>query len=375
MFEPGMAARLLIVADEELLLHALCRALQKEGYSTTGFTRPAEALAAIREQRFELLISDLAMPEMDGVTLIKQALAIDPDLVAIVITVADSIETAVEAMKSGAFDYILKPVRLNAVLPVLLRALTVRRLRAEKRELEQRIRERTIALEQANRELEAFASSVSHDLRAPLRGIKGFSIILAEDHGPELSPDARALIDDILKSAMEMEVLIQDILQLCRLSRQPLSKAPVQISMLVHEVLNELRRHEPERAVEVQLEPLPDALGDRRLLKQVFTNLLSNAFKFTRGREQPSIQIGCIGDQRENVYFIRDNGEGFDMEYADKLFQPFHRLHRKDEFEGNGVGLAIVQRIVNRHGGRIWAEARRGSGATFLFTLAAGAVN
>lgn len=370
MSEPNTPiARLLVVDDEELLLDALCNSLRTHGYSTTSFTRGEDALQALREQPFDLLISDLMMPQLDGIALVKAALEIDPDLVGIIITAGGTIESAVEAMQSGAFDYIQKPVRLKVVLPVISRALGVRQLRLDKRELERQVVEHTTALEDANKELEAFASTVSHDLRAPLRAVKAFSGILAEEYGAQLPADAQTLVSHIVDGAGEMEVLINDLLRLCRLSRQPLSKAPVAVSRLVSDVLQELRRQEGERVIDVKVQDLADIPGDARLLKQVFINLLSNAFKFTRFREPATVEIGCLTDEREAVYFVRDNGAGFDMKQNERLFQPFQRLHHKDEFEGTGVGLTIVQRIINKHGGRVWAEAEPGVGATFFFAL------
>jgi light-regulated signal transduction histidine kinase (bacteriophytochrome) len=163
--------------------------------------------------------------------------------------------------------------------------------------------------------------------------------------------------------------LIDDLLRLSRLGRQPLSKEPVSIRALVEEVLAQLREEQPDRHIEIRVADLPDAVGDRSLLKQVFVNLLSNAFKFTRRREAAILEVGCKEQDGETIYFVRDNGAGFDMQFAQRLFGVFQRLHRAAEFEGTGVGLSIVQRIVRRHGGRVWAEAEADKGATFLFTL------
>jgi signal transduction histidine kinase len=376
MSDTGTAVpRVLIVEDQDLLREALSAMLQKQGYATTAFAKAGDALAALRQQSFDLSISELMMPDMDGVAFIKAAAEIDPDLVPVIITGDESLPSAVDAIQNGAFDYVVKPLPPSVMPPVVSRALGVRRLRQEKRQAEELLRERTAELEQAYKELDGLAYSVSHDLRAPLRAIRGFSSILAEEYAAEFSADARELLDHVLEGAAEMELLLQDLLQLCRIGRQPLSKGLVEMTGLVNDVLDDLRTEQPERQVEIELQEICDAPGDRRLLKQAFLNLLSNAFKFTRDRERAVIQIGCAPDKRENVYFVRDNGAGFNMEYADKLFKPFQRLHRKEEFEGNGAGLAIVQRIINRHGGRIWAEATPGSGACFFFTLPAEAAS
>ena len=230
--------------------------------------------------------------------------------------------------------------------------------------------DRTAALEMSNKELEAFSYSVSHDLRAPLRAINGFSRILLEEYAPQLPADAQHFLDVIRGNATQMGELIDGLLKLSRLSREPLCKQPVGLTDLIRKVWEELRDQRDGRQIEIKIGDLPGCEGDAVLLKQVFVNLLSNALKYTRSREQAAIEIGCA----DSVYYVRDNGVGFDMLYKDKLFGVFQRLHRAEDFEGTGVGLAIVQRIVHRHGGRIWADAVLNQGATFYFTLPAGEV-
>jgi signal transduction histidine kinase/DNA-binding response OmpR family regulator len=236
------------------------------------------------------------------------------------------------------------------------------------RELEERVAERTAQLEAANRELEAFSYSVSHDLRAPLRAIDGFAALLVEDF-PQLPAQAMAHLHRVRANARRMGNLIDDLLAFSRLSQQPVHRIDVDLATLFAEALEELRRGEPERALEVTIEPLPPANADPSLIRQVVVNLLSNALKFTRGREPARIVVGFQPGPPEGAYFVRDNGVGFDMRQADTLFGVFQRLHRAEEFEGTGVGLSLVQRIVQRHGGRIWPEAAPGEGATFYFTL------
>lgn len=365
-------ARILIVDDEAAQMRALCYTLRDHEYETVGFTSGQAALAALRENRFDLLLSDLMMPEMDGIALLQAAVQIDSRLVSIIMTGEGTIATAVEAMKSGAFDYILKPFTLSAILPVLARALGVRRLRLENLELEQRVRERTAELEAANRELDAFSYSVSHDLRAPLRAVHGFANILGQEFSAQMPDEAQQLLNLLTTNAQRMEQLIADLLSFSHLGREPLSKQSVKMSALFHEVLQELRGELGDRCVDVRLGDLPDAVGDPGLLKQVVVNLLSNAFKYTRKTEQAVVEVGCDPKAGERIYFVRDNGAGFDMQHAGNLFGVFQRLHRADQFEGTGVGLSIVQRIVERHGGRIWADAAVGQGATFYFTLGNG---
>jgi signal transduction histidine kinase len=236
-------------------------------------------------------------------------------------------------------------------------------------ELEDRVRLRTTELESANRELEAFSYSVSHDLRAPLRAIDGFSNLLQEEFSAKMSEESKRLLGVISSNAHRMGQLIEDLLRFSRLSRQALARNPVKLTALVNDVLEELRKEEAGRVLEIQVEDLPDAVGDFALLKQVWINLISNALKYTRHQKKAVITIGSQRQKGEVVYFIRDNGAGFDMQYADKLFGVFQRLHKLEDFEGTGVGLSIVQRIIYRHGGRIWAEAKVQEGATFYFTL------
>jgi light-regulated signal transduction histidine kinase (bacteriophytochrome) len=236
-------------------------------------------------------------------------------------------------------------------------------------ELEKRVDERTAELKAANQELEAFSYSVSHDLRAPLRTIGAFSEILLKDFGGQLSPEGQRLLNIVITSSGQMRQMIEDLLNFSRLGRQSLSIQVVDFSALVNEVLRDLRNGPSRAAVEVKVDDLPPCKGDPSLLKQVFVNLLSNAFKFSRHKEKPVVEVGCTQQNGERTYFVRDNGAGFDMRHSEKLFGVFQRLHSGDRFEGTGVGLSIVQRIVHRHGGRIWAEAEVDKGATFYFTL------
>jgi signal transduction histidine kinase len=236
-------------------------------------------------------------------------------------------------------------------------------------ELEQRVLERTNQLEEANKELEAFSYSISHDLRSPLRAMDGFSRILLEDYASQLPPEAQRYLDLVRKNAQQMGHLIEDLLAFSRLSRLPLKKRTVAPAEIVSQVLADLRTEQEGRKIEVTIGELPPCEADPALLKQVWVNLLSNAFKFTRNLEDARIEIGAEQKGTENIYFVKDNGVGFDMHYVNKLFGVFQRLHRAEDYEGTGVGLAIIQRIVKRHGGRAWAEADVGKGATFYFTI------
>ncbi|MBW8012548.1 MAG: GAF domain-containing protein [Chloroflexi bacterium] len=235
--------------------------------------------------------------------------------------------------------------------------------------LETRVLERTAQLEETNKELEAFAYSISHDLRAPLRATSGYSSILIEDYSAELPEEVKRYLNLIRENARQMDHLIIDLLDFSRLSRQQLIKKPVKPNDLIEPIINELKPEWKGRKVEFKVGDLPDCTADPVLLKQVFTNLLSNAVKFTRLRDNSIVVVDYEEIDGKVVYFIRDNGVGFNMQYSDKLFGVFQRLHSANEYEGTGVGLAIVQRILHRHGGQIWAIAEDGKGATFYFTL------
>jgi light-regulated signal transduction histidine kinase (bacteriophytochrome) len=236
-------------------------------------------------------------------------------------------------------------------------------------ELERRVSERTAELAAANQELEAFSYSVSHDLRAPLRAIDGFVRIIEEDHAAVLPSEARECLTVISSNARRMGQLIDDLLHLARLGRKPLVRIDVDMTELAHALAFETRTSQPDRRIHFEIGDLPPADAEPALVRQALANLIQNAAKFSVTRASARIQIGHREKGDDSIYFVRDNGVGFDMRYADKLFGVFQRLHTDAEFDGTGVGLAIVERIVHRHGGRVWAESEPGAGATFYFTL------
>jgi signal transduction histidine kinase/FixJ family two-component response regulator len=536
MNEAG-TARLLIVDDEAALMTALCKTLELEGYVTTGFTSAREALKQLAEREFDVLLTDLMMPEMDGIALLRAAQEIDRDLVGIVMTGHGTIDTAVKALQSGALDYVLKPFRLDNLIPVLARALSVRRLQAENirlretlsiyelaraitrgleyeqivqrtlaaamqqhdagvvcimvptadgralrvagshgldsagaaneplaldrsisdwissareqlstwdgsgplpavfeppfagrhrgvalpmvaggnfygilefssrtarrrlslgqvkaldilantaasafeadsllsqlrsmnQDLERRVQDRTRELEASNADLESFSYSVSHDLRAPLRAIDGFCQILVSEYAHAIPDEGRDFLAKVCAAAARMQHLIDDLLHLARFSRQPLAAQRVHMMNLTRRVASSLE--DQNRRVQLEIAELPDCEGDGSLIEQVLMNLLSNAFKFTATRDPARIEVGAFRQENEHVYFVRDNGVGFDMQYADKLFGVFQRMHTQAQFPGTGIGLSIVHRIVRRHGGRTWAESRPQEGTTLYFSL------
>ena len=531
-------AKLLIVDDEVAQMRALCDTLEPQGYSTRGCTSAREALAALREEHFDLLLTDLMMPETDGISLIRACQEIDRDLACIVMTGHGTIATAVGALKAGALDYILKPFRMNNILPALARALATRQLQLENIQLresvaiyelsraitkglthdevveqtlaaalqhsdagavyvlvpsadqsslqvadsagvgsesmrgaaypvtmktqdwvakarqeldtlgsdsdpralfahpldskvsvalpiiagdqlygvlgvsfarperrvsrgqlkalailartaataletvahvnqlrgmnealESRVRERTRELEIANKDLESFSYSVSHDLREPLRAVEGFCEVFRSEFEAGVPEPGRKLLERIWSGATRMNRLINDLLHFSRFSREPLNCLRVPLREMVLEIVADLQERLGQREVTVHVEDLPDCYGDRALLEQVLINLMSNAFKFTAGRGAARIDVGSLRQGDRIVYYVRDNGVGFDMKYADKLFGVFQRLHSKDAFEGTGIGLSIVHRIIQRHGGSVWADSRPDEGATLYFSL------
>ena len=362
--------RVLIVDDEPYQIEMLREMLKSQGYWVTGCVSAEKAIAALGEGGFDLLLTDLHMPKVSGSDLLKAALKIDPHLIVIMMTGFGSIDTAVEAMKEGAFDYILKPLKVKGLSAVLSRALAMRKLQLEKEALQAGLERRTVELEAATKELEAFSYSVSHDLRNPLAVVQGNASLIMAQARRSNEAGLFVMAEMIHAGAERMDSLIKDLLMLARSSSEPINRATVDLSALAQAVSGELQEHQPTRAVEWNIADGVAADGDPGLLRVVFDNLLSNAWKYTGKVERPRIEFGANREVDPNEYFVRDNGAGFDTGQAGgRLFRAFQRFHPEQEFPGTGIGLATVQRIINRHGGRIWAEAAPGKGATFRFIL------
>jgi light-regulated signal transduction histidine kinase (bacteriophytochrome) len=263
-----------------------------------------------------------------------------------------------------------RPAAMVISIDVTERARAEKEIQRLNEDLERRVRERTLQLESINRELEAFSYSVSHDLRAPLRSIRGFSEVLLERYSEQLDSRGQQFLRRACESSYVMDKLIEDLLKLSRVTRSELQRRVVGLTSIAESIAAELRQTEPSREVDFIIEPDLKAEGDERLLRVVMDNLMRNAWKFSAKRAGACIEVGAATDP-EAAFFVRDNGVGFDMEYAGKLFGVFQRLHSAQEFPGSGIGLATVRRIINRHGGKTWATGAVQSGATFFFTLPA----
>lgn len=366
-------ARLLVVDDEQRQVLALSELLQAEGYAVRGTTDPAEALRLLAQSPADLLLTDLQMPEMDGMALLSRALEIDPDLVPLLMTGHGTVEAAVEAMKCGAIDFVLKPFRLSALRPVLARALEIRQLRLNARALGERLAERSAQLEAANRELDAFAARVAHDLQGPVQNMIAYAQLIQAAGATADHDEAAHLVDRLVASGARADTMIRDLLAFARLGHGPLARAPASLGALVQQARAALPQAPGAAAVDwVVAEELPTVNCDASLLLQVLLNLLSNAVKYCAPRTQPRIEIGARalpGGGHE--VWVADNGVGFDATQAHRLFAPFERLHGLSEFPGTGMGLANVKRIVERHGGEVFAESPAAGGARFGFTLPA----
>jgi two-component system, sensor histidine kinase and response regulator len=362
-------ARLLIVDDETAQMRALCDTLAQEGFMTQGYSLAREALAALKPGDFDLLLTDLMMPELDGIALGSAALKVDPSMGVILMTGHGTIDTAVRALQQGAVDYVLKPFKLNTILTVISRALELRRLRREVEELQERERERSEQLAIANRDLEAYSYSISHDLRAPLHIIDEYAQMLEEDFAAQLGQEGTRQIGVIRSGSQRMDQLIVGLLEFSRAGRQRLDVSLIDMAMLAEAAAAEVMAVYSGPPPQIEIADLPAVPGDVAVIRQVWCNLIGNALKYSAKNPRPSIKINGRVEGGEAIYEVQDNGAGFDMRYVDKLFGVFQRLHRADDFAGTGVGLAIVHRIITRHGGRIWAESTLGSGACFRFAL------
>ncbi len=350
----------LVVVDDNPDLRSYLLALLSPAYDVTACADGEAGLAEVRRRPPDLVLTDVMMPKLDGFALLK-ALRADPrtsSIPVILLSARAGEEATIEGLDVGADDYLAKPFSARELLARVRTNLALARLR-----------ERLLAdLERANRDLDSFAYSVSHDLKAPIRAIAGFSQILAEDYDAALDDRGRDVLAKIERNAKQMAMMTDALLALGRIGRAPLRREPVDLTAAAEGILGDLRRESPDRSVLVSVAPRLETQGDPVLLGLVLTNLLSNAWKYTSKTSGAEVELGSTSAD-EPTYFVRDNGAGFDMAQAPRLFQPFQRLHAPSDFPGFGVGLATVKRAVERHGGRIWARSEVGKGATFYFTF------
>ncbi len=352
-----------VVVDDNNDLRAYISSLLAPTCEVFAASDGIAGLEAVYAHSPDIVVSDVMMPRLDGYGLVRKLRA-DPStasLPIILLSARAGEEAGVEGLNAGADDYLLKPFSARELIARVRTHVELARARRAWAE----------ELERTNRELDAFSYSVSHDLRAPLRAIEGFSRALAEDYRDVLGETGLGYVERVCKGVQRMADLIDALLGLAKISRAPLRTHEVDLSALAAEVVSDLRRAQPDRSVVVDVAPGLTARCDRSLLNVVLVNLIGNAWKFTSRTGDGRIEVGRLSAP-EPTFFVRDNGAGFDMAYARRLFAPFQRLHTHNEFEGTGIGLATVQRVISRHGGKIWAEAAPQKGATFFFTLPEG---
>jgi two-component system, NtrC family, sensor kinase len=383
--------KVLAVDDSSTYLNAVGECLREEGYEVALARSGEEALELLAVQAVDCILLDLMMPGLGGKETCRRikAAPVVRDTPLILLTSVEDRSTMLEGLAAGADDFIPKSSELDVVKARVRAQIRRKQFEDENRRIRDQLLQQKLEatearaardlaetraeliaeLERKNRELEAFSYSVSHDLRAPLRSIDGFSQALLEDQLERLDARGQRHLHQVRKSAQRMAELIDDLLELSRVSRGELHRTSSDLSALARDVASELQRREPDRDVELVIAAGLHAEVDARLLRIVFENLLGNAWKFTRKVQLARIEVGQVPSPEGNTFFVRDNGAGFAMHYADKLFRPFQRLHTEAEFPGTGIGLATIQRIIDRHGGRAWAEGEIGHGAVFYFTV------
>ncbi len=385
--------KILAVDDSETYLQEIAAALLEDGYNVILARSGEEALELLAVQSVDCVLLDLLMPGLGGQETCRRIKATPTlrDTPLIMLTALEEREAMIEGLGAGADDYIAKSSDLDVLKARVLAQIRRRQFEDENRRMRERLLRveldaaearaaRQIAetratlvqeLERKNKELEAFSYSVSHDLRAPLRSIEGFSSALLQDYSSGLDATGQGYLQRVCSSARRMDELIRDLLELSRVGRAELKRAPTDLSSLARDVASELEKRSPARKVGLRLQEGVLASADPGLMRVVLENLIGNAWKFTVKTGRPIVEFGSTERNGQAVYFVRDNGPGFDMKYVQKLFAPFQRLHSQEEFPGTGIGLATVYRVVDRHGGQVWAEAVVGGGATFFWTLSA----
>jgi two-component system sensor histidine kinase/response regulator len=377
--------QILIVDDKVNNIYALEAILSQPGRDLISATSGNDALKVALNNEVDLIILDVQMPGMDGfevAQILKSNKKTRGTPIIFVTAELKDQKNVLKGLEEGAIDYLYKPLNpeiTEAKVSVLLQLQRQRKELVEKNiELEKAQQEikqlyadlerKNAQLELTNKELESFSYSVSHDLRAPLRSINGYAQIIREEYAGLLGDEAKRLFQIIQNNAKKMGNLIDDLLSFARMGRKELIRLPVDMNKLVEPIIADVIKATGSKAT-IHVQPLLPVYGDPVLLSQVYINLVSNAVKYSAKKDNPEVEIGSFEKDNDHVYYVKDNGAGFDMTYAHKLFGVFQRLHTVEEFEGTGVGLAIVQRIVVKHGGRVWAEGKVDEGATFYFSL------
>ncbi|MDQ6989521.1 MAG: response regulator [Mariprofundaceae bacterium] len=357
-------AKILIVDDNEDNID-LAEQILEDDYDIITAPSGVKCIELAQSAQPDVILLDVQMPDMDGYeTLAKmQAMETCKNIPVIFLSARyRDIDRVIHGLELGALDYITKPVDDDLLMAKVKVSVRIK-------QAEDAVRAQSAALEAANKEMEAFTYSVSHDLRAPLRTLDGFSKILLEDYGNVLDDTGKDYLQRIRVGSKKMGSLIDDLLNLSRTSKVELSCEPLDFSSLVEHVKDELLADHPTQTASFQIQSDMKIVADARLLRMVMMNLMGNALKYSGKKDAAVIAVSMEKQDKRTVYVVEDNGVGFNMKYADQLFHPFQRLHRTDEFPGNGIGLATVARIVQRHGGHVWAESEEGKGSLFYFTL------
>jgi two-component system, sensor histidine kinase and response regulator len=336
----------------------------------------AEGMQRFHEVGPDLVVTDIKMPVMHGIEMSKRMLALRKATPIIVTSAHSDLDYLIESIEIGISRYVMKPIDTEKLFEAIEVTLATLRLESERKRaaaeivlLNQHLSDRASELEIANRDLEAFSYTVSHDLRTPLTNINGYCQVILELFGAGLDDQCKEFVRVIYRETLVMNDLIKTLLDFSRVTRKELCRHPTDLSEMASATAAGLIMRQPLRSISIEVAPGLSADADPDLLRVVLDNLLGNACKYTGKKNQALIEFGVTGSAEEPAYFVRDNGAGFDMAQAGKLFTPFQRLHAEREFSGFGIGLATVQRIIQRHGGRVWAEAAEGQGATFYFTL------
>jgi len=383
--------RILTVDDSLTYLHEVAAQLREQGYDVVPARSGEEALELLSVQMVDCILLDLVMPGLSGQETCRRikSTAAWRDIPLIMHTALEEQQAMIEGINAGADDYIAKSSDHEVLCARVRAQLRRKQFEDENRSIREQLLHKELEvfaansarelaetrgvfveeLERKNSELETFSYSVSHDLRAPLRSIDGFSKLLLERHAANLDTEGQDYLHRVRKSAQRMGELIDDLLLLSRVGRADLGRARVDLSSIARAVYEELKKQYPSRRVTMRIEDQLLVEADSGLMRVVFENLLGNAWKFTAKVADARIEVGTDQQEGVTVFFVRDNGAGFNMSYAEKLFSPFQRLHTESEFSGTGIGLATVHRVIDRHGGRIWASSAENQGATFYFTI------